>query len=133
MQQFDVFWKLSENLQGSICDGDHFSKALVLQNGFKYGIVVQNSKFIKDFSNSHSFFLLSGPKYLGTKHSILSYTQISHIVWKIFLTKNPWNLKGFSLRISLLRRHWRRSGVFIVDFEHISHLVLVFLLLTLSR
>ena len=29
-------------------------------------------------------------------------------------------------------RHWRRSGIFIVNFEHISHLVLVFLLLTLS-
>ena len=26
----------------------------------------------------------------------------------------------------------RRSGIFIVNFEHISHLVLVFLLLTLS-
>ena len=30
------------------------------------------------------------------------------------------------------RRYWRRSGVF-VNFEHISQLVLVFLLLTLSR
>ena len=30
-------------------------------------------------------------------------------------------------------RHWLHSGVFIVNFEHISHLVLVFLLLTLSR
>ena len=30
------------------------------------------------------------------------------------------------------RRHWRLSGVFIANFEHISHLVLVFLLLTLS-
>ena len=29
-------------------------------------------------------------------------------------------------------RYWRRSGVFIVSFEHISHLVLVFLLLTLN-
>ena len=29
--------------------------------------------------------------------------------------------------------HLRRCGVFIVDFEHISHLVLVFLLLFLSR
>ena len=28
--------------------------------------------------------------------------------------------------------HWRRSSVFIVNFEHISHLVLVFLLLTLN-
>ena len=31
------------------------------------------------------------------------------------------------------RRSWCRSSVFIVNFEHISHLVLVFLLLTLSR
>ena len=29
------------------------------------------------------------------------------------------------------QRHLRRSGIFIVNFEHISHLVLVFLLLTL--
>ena len=32
-----------------------------------------------------------------------------------------------------VRRHWRRSGVFIVNFEYISHLALAFLLLTLSR
>ena len=31
------------------------------------------------------------------------------------------------------RRHWRRSGVFIVNSEHVSHFALVFLLLTLSR
>ena len=31
------------------------------------------------------------------------------------------------------RRHWRRSDIFIVNFEHISHLVLVFLLLTLNK
>ena len=30
-------------------------------------------------------------------------------------------------------RHWRRSGVFVVNFEHISHLFLVFLLLTLKK
>ena len=30
------------------------------------------------------------------------------------------------------RRQWRRSGVFTVNFEHILHLVLVFLLLTLN-
>ena len=29
--------------------------------------------------------------------------------------------------------HWPRSGIFIVNFEHISHFVLVFLFLTLSR
>ena len=31
------------------------------------------------------------------------------------------------------RRQWRRSGVFIVNFEHILHLVLMFLLLILRR
>ena len=30
------------------------------------------------------------------------------------------------------RRHWRRFGIFIVTFELISHVVLVFLLLTLN-
>ena len=30
------------------------------------------------------------------------------------------------------RRQWRRSGVFIVNFEQISNLVLVLLLLTLN-
>ena len=34
---------------------------------------------------------------------------------------------------TLKRRQWRRSGVFIANFEHISHLVLLFLLLTLNR
>ena len=31
------------------------------------------------------------------------------------------------------RRQWRRSGVFIVNFEHISQLFLVFLLLNLNK
>ena len=32
----------------------------------------------------------------------------------------------------MIPRQWRRSGNFIVNFEHISHLVLLFLLLTLN-
>ena len=36
------------------------------------------------------------------------------------------------LTINLPERRRRRSGIFIVNFEHISHLALVFLLLTLS-
>ena len=30
------------------------------------------------------------------------------------------------------RRHWRRSGIFIVNLEHISHLALVFLSLNMN-
>ena len=33
---------------------------------------------------------------------------------------------------TLERHHWHRSGFFIVNFEHISHLVLKFQLLTLN-
>ena len=36
------------------------------------------------------------------------------------------------LTIKIPERDWWRSGIFIVNFEHISHLVLVFLLLTLN-
>ena len=31
------------------------------------------------------------------------------------------------------RRHWRHSGVFVVNFEHVLHLFLVFLLFTLNK
>ena len=31
------------------------------------------------------------------------------------------------------RRHWCRSGVAIVNFEHVSHLFLVLLLLSLNK
>ena len=34
---------------------------------------------------------------------------------------------------TLERRQWRRCGVFIFNFEHISNLLLVFLLLTLNK
>ena len=38
------------------------------------------------------------------------------------------------LAIKIPERHqWRSSGIFIVNFGHISHLVLVFLLLTLKQ
>ena len=31
------------------------------------------------------------------------------------------------------QRQWRRSAVFIINFEHVSHRFLVFLLLALNR
>ena len=36
-------------------------------------------------------------------------------------------------KLTIKKPEWRRCGVFIVNFGHILHLVLVFLLLTLSR
>ena len=37
------------------------------------------------------------------------------------------NINNRNTRTRFERRHWRRSGVFIVNFEHMSHLVLEFL------
>ena len=57
---------------------------------------------------------------------------------KILLKVNNRNTRTrceICLKLSITtseRCHWRLSGVFIVNFEHISHLVLVFLKLTLS-
>ena len=36
-------------------------------------------------------------------------------------------------KLKLKAQEWRRSGVFIVNFEYISHFFLVFLLMTLNR
>ena len=41
-------------------------------------------------------------------------------IWSKLLVKTP------------ERWHWRRSSIFILNFEHTSHLALVFLLLTLN-
>ena len=35
--------------------------------------------------------------------------------------------------VKYVESHWRRSDIFMVNFEHISHLFLVFLLLMLNR
>ena len=48
--------------------------------------------------------------------------------------RNTRTRSGICLKLTIKtqeRRHWHRSGIFMVNFEHISHLVLVFLLLTL--
>ena len=50
-------------------------------------------------------------------------------------TRNTWTSCEICSKLTITtpdRRQWRRSGVFIVNFEHVSHLLLVFLLLTLN-
>ena len=54
--------------------------------------------------------------------------RIKH--WQNFL--DPANIYLFKVNKRNTRRHWRCSGVFIVSVGHISHLFLVFLLLSLS-
>ena len=47
----------------------------------------KHSRVVKDLSNSGSLFLLSFPKYLGTKVFYSLYAQISRIFCKISLRK----------------------------------------------
>ena len=63
-------------------------------------------------------------------------TNISHY-FQVFLSLSlnrllSAGLNEFKLYFEHIH-HWRRSGVFIVNFEDVSHLVLLFLLLTLCR
>ena len=37
-----------------------------------------------------------------------------------------WNMLKINNKNTMEQRQWRRSGVFIASFEHISHLFLVF-------
>ena len=61
-----------------------------------------------------------------------SYTNLLHVSKCLGSLKN--NLPQLAFTFSKLTiGTWRCSGVFIVNFEHISHLVLVPLLLTLRR
>ena len=67
------------------------------------------------------------------KHHLLSIT--AGIYLPKVNNKNPRTMCEMCSKLTIKvpeRRHWRRSGIFIVSFEHVSHLVLVFLLLTLN-
>ena len=86
----------------------------------------------KQFMSTHIFFMrfCSVPwKYLKTTNPAGNY---------MFKVNNRNTRTRFEIclkltRKTLERRYWRRSGDFIIYFEHVSHLALVFLLLTLSR
>ena len=62
--------------------------------------------------------VLTQPAFTRTK--LNRNTRTRREIYSKLITKTP------------ERCHWRRSGVFIVNFEHRPHLVLVFLLLTLD-
>ena len=68
-------------------------------------------------------------------HAFYTYFPVGNYMFKV-------NYKNTRIRCEICskltiktpeRRYWCRFGVFIVNIEYISHLVLLFLLLTLSR
>ena len=76
---------------------------------------------------------------VGTPNTILKYHKKGNPAGNyMFKVINKNNRTRFEICSELTiktqeRRHWRRSNVFIVNFEHISHLVPAFQLLILSK
>ena len=60
------------------------------------------------------------------------YTKATIYLFQVNTRKRCKICSKLSIKTSE-RRHYRRSGVFIINFEHISYLFLVFLLLTLNK
>ena len=60
------------------------------------------------------------------------YSTISNHFIYLEIIHSKLTIKTLEQGIKYLQS-WRRSGVFIVNFQHISYLALVLLLLTLSR
>ena len=107
-------------------------------------------RLVKPCLNSDLYFIFttSGTTLL---EAIVSYKPLSQSLpqkWEnasptetgnyLFNVNNRNNKTGCELCLKLTiktpeQRHWCLSGVFIVNFEHISHLFLVFLLLSLNR
>ena len=63
---------------------------------------------------------------------ILENLMLQEVIQLAFTCSNS-TIETIEKGVKYIQRQWDRLGVFIVNFEHISHLVLVFLLLTLSR
>ena len=113
----------------------------LLENMFKV-----NNKFIRTMSVVSNIFRECDFSLTKTQHKFhfqlqlqkqfnINCTPVGNYMFKV----NNRNTRARSEICSKLtikipeQRHWRGSGIFTVNFEHISHLVLVFLLLTLRR
>ena len=84
-------------------------------------------KKVTQFQTNMTFLLppdIKGLKIINTASGNYMFKVNNRIkVWNKFKVNNK----------ASERRQWCRTGVFIVNFGHILHLILVFLLLTLRR
>ena len=102
-----------------------------MSHHFPEMLAIRQRKSIAQYTSSNLVCIIdSGPGWLNQVPEL----QRSYI-FPISLSTSGYEALNVSMTCHLpnLDSHWRHSGIFIVNFEHISHLVLVFLLLTLSR
>ena len=88
------------------------------------------SKLILNLNNSYIVF-----RYLPKWTLVFARIPAGNYMFKVH-SKNSRTKFEICSKLTIKipeRRQWCRSGIFVVNFERISHLVLLFLLLTLSR
>ena len=136
---------------------NHLFVCLCILDGVETNIRRQKRSFHKNFFISHTLNYFNKRCGINTKHFLTEW----RFIWKFITAWFSWwntgiqfgsnvpagnymfkvNNRNTTARCDICskltinipeRRQWRHSGIFIVNFEHISHLVLVFLLLTLS-
>ena len=102
----------------------------------------QTACCLQPFSQNNCIDVWQGPKDASWYYCILivDFSPAASKVWASnMLFRQSMNETDVWIHLflisteTLIKANWRRSGVSIVSFGHISHLVLVFLLLTLSR
>ena len=128
---FNSFWYEGPGSRGNI------KKLVYRQESFCQTLMNRIWVYLHAIVNSHGC-SVSEFDAVSWKSSRMSVHKPFHFCMK---TRPAFNNRNTRTRCEICskqtiktpeRRHWRRSGVFIVKFEHISHLFLVFLLLTLN-
>ena len=125
-----------------------FSNRNTILLKFKVKMLTQRPKF-NFFSNvtyqrlKSSFFCSKSQKKDNTlnKETLIKYYIIS-VIYPVDVYLFKGNIKNIRKRCEICskltvkapeRRNWSPSGVFIVNLQHISHVLLVFLLLNLNN
>ena len=88
----------------------------------------ENSTRIKRSYPANIYLLIVNNRNTRTRCKICSKLTRKTPEWR----QNMFKVNKKDTRTPVKRRQWRRFDVFIVNFEYISHLVLVFLLLTFA-
>ena len=105
----------------------------------RFGVVIVNFEHISDLALV--FLLLTLSSYVWQEPKCASEMCIERKAFPVDIYMFKVNNRNTRTRCeicskltkkALERRHWRRSGVFIFNFEHILHFVFVFLLLPLN-
>ena len=121
--EFTVGPKPVENFR--MIERHYFKEKLLKSFDFTFGFCMPNSK--NTCEHIYEFPKLSAEE---SKWYILMPFHIYHNIFARILARCEMCL---NLTMKTPERwHWCRSGVFIVNFEHVSHLFLAFLLFTLN-